>query len=313
MQVVPEGQKWARRRDLEVVPMPECPVQIPWVNQVFAALGPSVPRAWPLVFAAVSGKWVTLILKTATPPDDVESWVTALQPERLGLEGVFLNLHPSAGDRVFSSSGWARVWGSELGLTPQGLWCGPKSFQQLIPELYSDALSEAERFLSDSEGVVDLCSGVGASLLRWHVPSLGVELGEEAVRCAALNLKDHAPGATVLRGQASQRVPQIRQWIQGRSSCGLFANPPRSGLEPSVVDWVREEERIRKIAYLSCSPGTLSRDLALLQERGFEVQRVIPYDFFPQTSHIETLALVERASPGVAAALGSRRDTRSDG
>ncbi|MDD3708601.1 MAG: hypothetical protein PHR17_10130 [Aminobacterium sp.] len=44
------------------------------------------------------------------------------------------------------------------------------------------------------------------------------------------------------------------------------------------------------MAYLSCSAGTLARDLLYLEEKGYEVKHITPYDFFPNTYHVETLA-----------------------
>ena len=53
---------------------------------------------------------------------------------------------------------------------------------------------------------------------------------------------------------------------------------------------------IDRIAYLSCSPGSLARDLRALAGSGFRVERALPFDFFPGTDHVETLALLERLS-----------------
>ncbi len=50
---------------------------------------------------------------------------------------------------------------------------------------------------------------------------------------------------------------------------------------------------VPKNAYLSCSPGTLRKDLLTLTQNGYEVTKLIPFDFFPQTIHVECLALLE--------------------
>jgi hypothetical protein len=63
-------------------------------------------------------------------------------------------------------------------------------------------------------------------------------------------------------------------------------------LEPAVRDWAAVEFRPERLAYLSCSAGTLSRDLTALTAAGYTVEALIPYDFFPQTRHIEILALL---------------------
>ena len=58
-------------------------------------------------------------------------------------------------------------------------------------------------------------------------------------------------------------------------------------------DWAAMEFRPERMAYLSCSAGTLSRDLAALTAAGYTVEALTPYDFFPQTRHVEILALLK--------------------
>jgi tRNA/tmRNA/rRNA uracil-C5-methylase (TrmA/RlmC/RlmD family) len=71
-----------------------------------------------------------------------------------------------------------------------------------------------------------------------------------------------------------------------------IVDPPRKGLAREVVRALLENP-IAKILYLSCNPTTLLRDLSLLGER-FRVENIRLYDFFPQTPHIETLAVLIR-------------------
>lgn len=106
----------------------------------------------------------------------------------------------------------------------------------------------------------------------------------------------NASAAALLRGTCAQRLPQMDAWLHdGSPGQGLFyANPPRSGLEPEVLAWIADSGRFARGAYLSCHPGTLARDLVLLERGGFVVQRLVPYDFFPGTFHVETLALLIR-------------------
>jgi tRNA/tmRNA/rRNA uracil-C5-methylase (TrmA/RlmC/RlmD family) len=172
---------------------------------------------------------------------------------------------------------------------------GPTAFQQLIPALYRQALDAAEDFLTPGpdDHIADLYCGIGASLARWTrrgARVIGVELGGEAVECASRN----APAATVLRGKCADRIPQLRAWMLTTGTRLLYLNPPRTGLEPAVLAWTTDEYRPERLAYLSCSAGTLSRDLVALAAAGYNVKMLIPYDFFPQTHHVETLALLRR-------------------
>ncbi|HEX9773419.1 MAG TPA: hypothetical protein VGA44_08135, partial [Steroidobacteraceae bacterium] len=107
----------------------------------------------------------------------------------------------------------------------------------------------------------------------------------------------NAPHASMLRGTCAQRLPQIREWwSRARDRRLAYLNPPRSGLETEVAGALAEEFRPARIAYLSCSAGTLARDLELLESGGYRIERILPYDYFPQTHHVETLALLALGS-----------------
>lgn len=289
--------------DPVVLDLPDCPIHSERIRKLLNALIGRLPRPekFPLIFLVVSGSLVTFVLKCAEAPDfDLPSSFFA----DLGFTGAFFNLNPAAGERVFASRGWIRVWGSDTAefrlpsiLGDCRLVHGPESFQQLIPSLYEEALIETSTFLEATEGsaVVDLCSGVGVSVKKWQqggALSRGVELSGDAVRCADLNCR----AGTVLRGRASDRIPQLQEEVDRWKRSGLrllaYANPPRGGLEPEVVQWLANHARPERIAYLSCSARTLGRDLEVFREAGYRVSRVIPFDFFPRTDHVETLSFL---------------------
>jgi tRNA/tmRNA/rRNA uracil-C5-methylase (TrmA/RlmC/RlmD family) len=143
--------------------------------------------------------------------------------------------------------------------------------------------------------VIDLYCGNGSTLRRWSkagAPAVGVELDGTACECAALN----NPGTEVLRGTCAQRIPQLEDWTAQAQRANrtrlLYLNPPRTGLESPLHGWISSRYRPARIAYLSCSAGTLGRDLARLCEAGYRVARLTPYDFFPHTYHVETLGLL---------------------
>lgn len=288
---------WNRR---EFIAIPQCPVHSPDVNAICRLLSVHLPPAsqFPLAFYVQSGAQCTLVVKIANMPD--MHWLTDELREKLldcGLEGLWLNLHPSAGKRIFAKAGWHLVAGMPRSLSALGLTHGPASFQQLIAPLYMESLNEAVSFFSLAPGdaVVDLYSGIGASVRQWlraGARVLAVESGGEAVECCQTN----NPGVEVLRGRCALRLPQVEQWIDkhvcdNQSFC-LYVNPPRTGLEPEITQWITGISRPAKIAYLSCSAGTLNRDLTVLCAHGYRVEQIIPFDFFPQTFHVETLVKI---------------------
>lgn len=291
-----EGWNFGLWRRDELIPIPDCPVHAEPVRAMIHWLRRTLPPAseFPLVFFIQSGAQATLILKThRLPVLDRLDEAQGLELAAIGLEGLWLHLHPAAGRRLFARHGWTLLWGQPRSRDQFGLTYGPTAFQQQIPELYRLALAAAEDFLAPEAGdsLADLYCGIGASLTRWTrhgARTLGVELSGEAVECAGLN----APDATVLRGKCADRLPQLRTWTPATGTRLLYVNPPRTGLEPAVRDWAAVEFRPERLAYLSCSAGTLSRDLTALTTAGYTVEALIPYDFFPQTRHIEILALL---------------------
>jgi 23S rRNA (uracil1939-C5)-methyltransferase len=283
-----------------LVPIPNCPVHSPRVRAVIKVLSRSLPPAekFPLKYYVQSGAQTTLVLKTSSEPN--LDWLRDTIVEDLmaaGVEGLWLHLYPAVGRRIFHKNRWILLWGQEQSYDGFGLVHGPTAFQQLIPDLYHQALDTATAALNPTRGdyVLDLYCGIGHSLRRWYANNanaIGVEISGEAVACA----RDNVPLVETLRGKCEHRIPQIRGWL-GDSQRGrrlLYANPPRTGIEPKVLSWVSEDCQPERIVYLSCSAGTLQRDLLCFTNSGYALIRLQPYDFFPQTQHVETLAFLQR-------------------
>jgi tRNA/tmRNA/rRNA uracil-C5-methylase (TrmA/RlmC/RlmD family) len=284
------------RRD-ELIAIHDCPVHTSRVRALVHGLVGSLPPpdAFPLAYLHVAGAQATLIVKARSiDPDLLQGLRDAIGTT--GIEGLWLHCHPSAGRRLFARSGWRLLWGRARSSDSTGLEHGPTGFQQLLPTLHERALDEAEAHLSPRAGdaVLDLYCGIGATLRRWTArgaSALGVELSGEAIESAGVN----APSAQLLRGTCVHRLPQIAEWWQGQSGTRhAFVNPPRSGLEAEVLGALAARLVPARLAYLSCSAGTLARDLQALGSAGYEVDRLLPFDFFPLTHHVEVLALLTR-------------------
>lgn len=285
------------RRD-EFIAIPRCPVHAPRLNAALAALAAALPPAadLPLAFVVASGSQLTLVVKARHAAREADDWAARVAPAlaALGYEGLWLHLHPAAGRRLFARAGWTLLWGQARSRDASGAQHGPAAFAQLQPALHAAALDAIDAHLAPGAGavLVDLYCGIGKGLARATragATAVGVELSGEATECAAVN----APDATVLRGKCGQRLPQLDAWLDQRPGQRrlLAVNPPRSGLEPEVRAWIARycPERM---SYLSCSAGSLSRDLDALEACGLRVTALQPYDFFPQTHHVEVLALL---------------------
>jgi 23S rRNA (uracil1939-C5)-methyltransferase len=292
-----QGWRFGLMRRDELIAIPQCPVQSRRINAFMALLRATLPPAdgFPLAYVHVSGAQATLIVK-AHHFDTADMKNLRVGLGESGLEGCWVHCHPAAGRKLFARRGWHLLWGSENSRNEHGLQHGPTAFMQLLPELQLASMQSALEHLQPQQGVavLDLYCGIGATLQQWTAhgaEALGIELAGGAVSAARLN----ASRAQVLRGTCVQRLPQIEAWWRTQAGARvLYVNPPRSGLESELAAAICERLRPERMAYLSCSAGTLARDLAGLVDVGYRVDRLVPFDFFPLTHHIECLALLTR-------------------
>lgn len=288
----------------QFIPIMQCPVHGYGINNTLSFLSSALPppEEFPLAFYVQAEKQVTLILKTQKAA--YSEWLDK-EAEKVfienRIEGIWIHYNPSAGRRLFEKTPMKLVWGSPWSVDDRNMQYGPRSFQQLIPSLYHFSLQKASAWLNPGPdtAIVDLYSGTGNSLKYWiekGSATLGIELSGEAVTCAQKNI----PAAIILRGKCSERIPQADAWAAGHKNAGreilLYANPPRTGIEPEVLQWVTASLQPSRIAYLSCSPGTLSKNLATLCQSNYSITCIQPFDFFPLTKHVECLVLLSKTT-----------------
>jgi len=147
------------------------------------------------------------------------------------------------------------------------------------------------------EVALDLYCGAGlfAGLLAEAVGPegsvLAVEQDPAAVRDARHNLRSW-PWARVHRGDAAAVL--ARTGLSG-TSIGVL-DPPRTGAAGPVIDALcAAPAGLRRLAYVSCDPATLARDLRRLLDGGWELTGLRGYDAFPMTHHVECLAVLARS------------------
>jgi tRNA/tmRNA/rRNA uracil-C5-methylase (TrmA/RlmC/RlmD family) len=154
------------------------------------------------------------------------------------------------------------------------------------------------------ETALDLYCGAGlfAGVLAEAVGPAGavvaVEEDPAAIRDARHNLREW-PWARAHRGDAGEVLTRLG--LAGASIAVL--DPPRTGIAREVIDVLcgdspgdqaAAEPGLRAIAYVSCDPATLARDLRLLLAGGWRLDRLRAFDAFPMTHHIECLAALSR-------------------
>ncbi|KOC52791.1 RNA methyltransferase [Clostridium botulinum] len=173
----------------------------------------------------------------------------------------------------------------------------PLSFFQVNPiqteVLYNKALEYAA--LTGNEVVFDAYCGTGTISLFLSKNAkkvYGVEIVEDAIENAKINAKENnVNNAEFIVGKSEEVIPNLIK--QGIKADVVVVDPPRKGCDKSLLDAIGNMKPDR-IVYVSCDPGTLARDLAILDELGYATKEVQPVDMFPQTGHVENVVLLTR-------------------
>ncbi len=189
------------------------------------------------------------------------------------------------------------TWELEEEISGLRLAISPHAFFQTNTEMAERLYAVAAR-LADLQGwerVFDLYCGIGTAglTLAGRAGELwGLEIVEEAVADAIANARrNEVANARFFAGDVRLALRELVEKAGRPDLC--LVDPPRAGLSQKVVRRVIEAAP-RRIVYISCNPTTLAPNAAQLVEAGYALRRVVPVDMFPQTPHIECVALLER-------------------
>jgi 23S rRNA (uracil1939-C5)-methyltransferase len=168
----------------------------------------------------------------------------------------------------------------------------PRSFYQVnhhqAQRLYEAAIERAE--ITKNDTVLDLYCGVGTITLAMAKAAgkvIGVEVIPQAVEDARDNAKRNGvENAEFFCGDAGQAALELEK--QGVKADVVVVDPPRKGLNADTIEALHRFAP-RRIVYVSCDPATLSRDVALLKERGYRVKDALAADLFPRCAHVESI------------------------
>jgi 23S rRNA (uracil1939-C5)-methyltransferase len=235
----------------------------------------------------------------------------SLLPPRL--ERVVLRLDREDGRHVVLQAQAGEAWdgGPRLGRelaragSPATVWWQPERgaaravagsseafpatvFEQVHPEMGDAVRAFAIEVLGAVAGraVWDLYAGIGETTALLAVAGAKVESVESDPRAVA-EAEARGPGARRLAGRVEDVLGQLKRPEL------VVTNPPRTGMDRRVTAAL-ERLAPSRIVYVSCDPATLARDLTRLP--GYHIARVQAFDLFPQTAHVETVTVLERAS-----------------
>lgn len=248
---------------------------------------------------------VSVCMVATKPFPQAEAMAQVLLREFPAVVGVSLNLNAAAGNTILGRE--TRCLAGEATLQDQ--LCGkdfsisPTAFYQVnvacAEAIYHKAAELAA--LPENGVLLDLYCGagtVGLTMVGDGQKLFGVELVPEAVENArenALRNGRTTENTQFVCGDASLGVRRCTE-LFGKPDV-IVVDPPRKGLSPEVIETLLRAAPER-IVYISCNPATLAANCAALcdPQAGvkYRVAAAIPYDMFPATGHVETVALLER-------------------
>jgi len=162
-------------------------------------------------------------------------------------------------------------------------------------KLYQTALDFAE--LSGNEILYDLYSGAGAIAIYISDKAkkvYAVESSETAINDAKENVKiNNVENVEFICADLFKSFLPIAEKKKIPKPDVIIIDPPRSGMHKNTVKDVIKLNP-KKIVYISCNPATQARDIKIMVEAGYKLEKIRPVDMFPHTNHIENVALLNK-------------------
>jgi len=310
----PEGTIKAgfyRQGSHRIVNMNHCPVLDPRLDPLIAPIKADLEASgWPVDrHLQAEGGLRHLALRVGHHSDDVlitlissradlaDSQVLAARwmdrwPQ---VVGVVLNLQPRPSNTLFGPQSEVLAGRSWLRERFCGLdfAIGGDTFFQVNTAQAEAAAGQILAALIPGDGlVVDAYCGVGAFSLPLAAAGhtvLGLELQDGSIELARRNASLNG-----LEDRCQFQAGPVADHLAAQlaSAKAVVVDPPRKGLETAVRQ-VLIEQPVPRLLYLSCDPATLARDLKALSGEGpYRLESLQPFDFFPNTSHVETLAVL---------------------
>ena len=297
-----------RARSHAVIPVEDCPLQTEEANRAAEVLREwmdacRVP-AWEetakrgLIRHLFVRSGMVCVVAAGEPVHEAEL-IRAFRSALPGLRSLIWNKNTQTGNTVLAGS-FRTLWGAdtvEVSLSGLSFRLSPRSFFQVNPaqaeRLYALAVSLAG--LTGGERVVDLYCGTGAIGLLAS-PGAREVVGVEAVSAAVEDAREAAArnGIANARFLCADAAEAAASFVsQGMKPDVLFVDPPRKGLEASVVGSIAAMGP-RRVIYVSCDPATLARDLRRFADLGYAAEKAVAVDMFPRTRHCESITVLER-------------------
>lgn len=296
-----------RMRSHELVEIDGCPIVAPRLNEYIELLARASPRdvlgillaqAEHVIARSARTGSAVIAATTARRSDAMASHAGAILAALPNAAGLVNSYEPRSANAVLGRHERLLAGDGEIEEEIRGIRyrVSPGSFFQVNVEVVERIFDEIERELSGVRGVVDLYCGMGTfSLLfaRRGAHVVGIEENRRSVDEANANARRNALKVRFL-------ADRVERWVRSADGSSalqaadlVFLDPPRKGSDETTLTAIAAA-RVARVAYLSCDPATLARDLRTLVANGYGLHTVTPFDMFPQTGHVETLVILER-------------------
>ena len=242
---------------------------------------------------------IMAVIVTKGRPKKLNKLVDMLKERCEGIKSIILNRNDEDTNVIFGRS-YETLWGEDT-LTEN--LCGfefsvsAASFLQVNPVQTECLYAQVEAFLPEKDGfeAIDVYCGTGTismilSKRAKHVT--GIENIKPAVEDAARNAERNGAGnADFICADAAEALPELIE--KGTRPDVIVIDPPRKGCDKAVLNAITGSA-VQRVIYVSCDPATLARDVRILVDGGYSIQKVQPIDMFPQTAHVETVVLLSK-------------------
>lgn len=305
-----------RRSSHDVFDLVDCPIHHPLVNRVIEAVRRGITKLRVPIYNPRSKMGLLRYLVVRVSEAEEKAMVVFVTSERSYNEIHHLGKYVReqlpevtvVAQNVNSSEGNVIMGPTDHFLTPRhhlterigdvSLMISPRSFFQVNREGATIIYDKVREWagLTGRETVLDLYCGIGGialTLARGAARVIGVEVVDaavaDAVKNAALNRIDNC------EFEAGDTAELLEELADNREQVDIVVlNPPRKGCDESALRRVAALAP-EKLIYVSCSPESLARDLAFLSGHGYTCSEIQPVDMFPQTMHVENIALLKKS------------------
>ena len=242
---------------------------------------------------------LVLIINSNKITENIKNLLFRLREKIEEIKSIYISLNSKKTNTVIGEKN-IFIYGEESikeNLNGIEFHISPTSFFQInvkqAKRLYDIAINFFDNI--DDKYIIDAYSGTG---------TIGMIMAKKAKKVYAIEIVKSASedGEKTAKENGIENIEFINGPVEKELVNLINANkridtiifdPPRKGLEASIIDKVAELN-LKEVVYISCNPSTFARDVKLFSEKGYTLKKLQAVDMFPQTSHIETVALLSK-------------------